>query len=95
WAEAADGGARAMGRAMGAIAPGRRADLVELDAAAPDLYGRSGDAITNALVFSGSSGLVRNVMVGGRWRVRDRRHRLDEEAARDYRRVVGRLLVEG
>ncbi len=95
WLEAADGGGRAIGRAMGAIAAGRRADLVELDAAAPDLHGRNGDAITNALVFSGSSGLVRNVMVGGRWVVRGRRHRLDEEAARDYRRVVGRLLAEG
>jgi len=95
WAEAADGGARAIGRAMGAIAAGRRADLVELDAAAPDLHGRSGDAITNALVFAGSSGLVRNVMVGGRWVVRDRCHRLDEPAQRDYRRVVGRLLAEG
>lgn len=95
WLEAADGGGRAIGRAMGAIATGRRADLVELDAAAPDLHGRSGDAITNALVFAGSSGLVRNVMVGGRWLVRDRCHPLDEEAARDYRRVAGRLLADG
>lgn len=94
WAEAAVGGGRAMGRPMGAIAPGLRADLVELDADAPDLCGRSGDTVANALVFSGSTGLVRNVMVGGRWVVRDRRHRLDADVDRDYRRVVARLLAD-
>ncbi len=94
WAEAAAGGARAIGRMMGSIAPGHRADLVELDANAPDLQDRDGDAIANALVFSGTCGLVRNVMVGGRWVVRDRRHRLDDAASDAYRRVVAGLLAD-
>ena len=93
WLEAASGGAQALGRAMGAIAPGHRADLVVLDAALPDLAGRSGDSIANAAVFSGSEGLVRDVMVGGRWQVRDGRHPLEASAGAAYKEAVGQLLA--
>ena len=82
WLEAAAGGAQAVGRAMGAIAPGKRADLVVLDS------DHHGDAAANALVFSGTPGMVRDVMVAGRWVVRDRRHEREVDAASDYRRVV-------
>jgi formimidoylglutamate deiminase len=91
WIEAAAGGARALGRRMGAIAAGRRADLVVLDAEAPDLAGRSGDAIANALVFSGAGLLVRDVMVGGNWVVCGARHAAEERAAADFRRAVAEL----
>ena len=93
WLEAAAGGAQALGRAMGAIAPGHRADLVVLDADRPDLAGRGGDDIANAAVFSGSEGLVRDVMVGGRWRVRDGHHLLEAKAAADYASAVKDLLA--
>jgi len=93
WREAAAGGAQALGRRMGALAPGLRADLVVLDGAHPDLAARDGDAIANAFVFSGASDLVRDVMVGGRWVVREAGHPLAEAAARDYRRAVAELLA--
>ena len=93
WLEAAAGGAQAVGRAMGAIATGHRADLVVLDAARPDLAGRSGDQIANAAVFSGSEALVRDVMVGGRWQVREGRHPQEAEASADYAKTVKELLA--
>jgi formimidoylglutamate deiminase len=92
WLEAAAGGARALARPMGALAPGHRADLVVLDAAHPDLASRSGDAVTNSLVFSGGRGFVRDVMVAGRWIVREARHPLAAQAGRDYRRALAELL---
>jgi formimidoylglutamate deiminase len=92
WLEAAAGG-RSLGRAMGAIAPGMRADLVVLKGDHPDLSGRSGDAIANALIFSGATDLVRDVMVGGSWTVRGGRHPLQEQAATDYKRAVAELLA--
>lgn len=92
WSEAAEGGAQALGRRMGAIATGRRADLVVLDAAHPDLAARGGDAITNALVFAGATNLVRDVMTGGIWRVRDAHHPLAEAAAHEYRLALAELL---
>jgi formimidoylglutamate deiminase len=93
WLEAAAGGAQALGRRMGALAPGMRADLVVLDAEHPDLAGRGGDAAANALVFSGSSDLVRDVMVGGRWVVQQRCHAAEEAAAARYRDVLRLLLA--
>jgi formimidoylglutamate deiminase len=92
WLEAAAGGAQALGREMGALATGKRADLVVLDGEHPDLAPRTGDAIANALVFSGTSGLVRDVMVAGRWVVRERRHAQDEAAAQRYARAVAELI---
>jgi len=93
WLEAAAGGGWAMGRAMGAIAPGMRADLVVLDPAHPNLVARSGDAIANALIFGGGEGMVRDVMVGGQWRVRAGHHPGAETAAADYRSVMRELLA--
>jgi formimidoylglutamate deiminase len=93
WLEAAAGGAQALGRAMGAIAPGKRADLVVLDGQHPDIVARQGDAISNAFVFSGSRELVRDVMVAGRWAVERGRHASEDAAAEGYRRAVGGLLA--
>jgi formimidoylglutamate deiminase len=78
---------------MGAIAPGRRADLVVLRADSADLAGRSGDAIANSLIFSGARGLVRDVMVGGKWLVRDTCHPLAQQSDAQFRRVTARLLA--
>ena len=93
WREAATGGAQAMGRRMGAIATGMRADLVVLDADHPDVAGRVGDAIANALVFSGASGLVRDVLAAGRWMVREKRHRKGFQASAAYKRALKQLLA--
>lgn len=92
WLEAAAGGA-ALGRRMGAIAPGLRADLVVLDASQPDLAGRSGDAIANAFIFSGAAGLVRDVMAGGQWAVNGGRHAREEQAREAYARATAELLA--
>ena len=42
-------------------------------------------------VFAGNANLVRDVMVGGEWVVREHRHRDAERIARRYRGVVERL----
>jgi formimidoylglutamate deiminase len=93
WLEAAAGGAQALGRRMGALAPGLRADFVVLDGEHPDLAGRSGEAIADALVFSGSGDLVRDVMVGGRWVVQQKHHAAEEAAASRYKDALKNLLA--
>ena len=93
WLEAAAGGAQAMGRKMGALAAGQRADFVVLDGEQPDIAGKSGDMIANTAIFCGTPGLVRDVMVGGRWQVRDGRHALEDSASRDYGKAVKALLA--
>jgi formimidoylglutamate deiminase len=91
WLEAA-AGAQALGRRMGAIAPGMRADLVVLDAGHADLSGRTGDAISNALIFSGGRGMVCDVMVGGAWVIREGSHPREEAATIAYKKAVSDLL---
>ena len=93
WLEAAAGGAQALGRRMGALAPGLRADLVVLDGEHADLAGRTGDALSNALVFSGSTDFVRDVMVAGRWVVQQKRHAAEEAATSRYKDAVKLLLA--
>jgi formimidoylglutamate deiminase len=43
-------------------------------------------------VFSGNVNLVRDVMVGGSWMVRDGRHPRRDEIAAAYRAVVTSLI---
>ncbi|MFZ5475245.1 MAG: amidohydrolase family protein [Myxococcota bacterium] len=73
WAEALAAGARLAGESLGVrlgrIAPGHAADLVVLDPApGPPLVD-----LPAALVFRFGAGMVRDVMVAGAWRLRDRR----------------------
>ena len=92
WSRALEGGAAASGRRLGALAPGHRADLLVLDGDHPLAYGRRGDRLVDALVFAGNVPLVRQVLVGGRWRVRDGRHEAEADVASAYCRVLDRLL---
>ena len=87
WRRALAGGAQAAGRPVGRLAAGCRADLLVLDRDHPILAGRDGDMLLDALVFSGNANPVRDVMVGGRWVVREGRHPLEDEAAAAYRAV--------
>jgi formimidoylglutamate deiminase len=87
------GGAQASGRRIGAIAPGRRADLVELDDTHPLLLGRERDALLDAWVFSGQCNPVRRVVCGGRVVVEAGRH-VDAMAIRDgFAAAMRRLMA--
>ena len=90
-AAALDGGARALARDTGTLEAGRAADIVTLDASHPLLAGKTDDAILDTYVFAGNANLVRDVMVGGRWVVRDGRHREEEAVGRDFVRTMERL----
>ena len=84
-------GCRALGWKGGRVARGRRADLVVLDAEHPALVGRGGGQVLDSWIFSGTDNPVRDVMVGGRWVVREGRHAREEEIGRRYAATVRRL----
>jgi formimidoylglutamate deiminase len=92
WQAALAGGAQALGRRIGRLAPGCRADLICIDDRHPTLVGRGGELLLDALVFSGNANPVRDVMVGGRWLVRDGAHVRRDEIAKAYRATVTRLV---
>jgi len=85
------GGAQALGRASGGIAPGRIADLVALDATAPDLTGRHEDSVLDTWIFATGDGLVRDVWSAGRHVVQDGRHIARAVITAQYRTCLTRL----
>ena len=88
---AAEGGAQALGINAGRIAPGARADLVVLDRDHPAMWNKSPQQALDAWIFAGDSGCVRDVMVGGSWRIRERRHQRDAELAARFRKTQAEL----
>ncbi len=86
------GGAQALGQPTGALAVGKRADLLVLDGSDPYLQTASGDAILNRWLFAGGDRQVRDVMVAGQWRVRDGKHALEEQSTREFTDVLHELL---
>ena len=91
WRQALRGGAQASGRAVGSLAAGRRADLLVLDSAHPNLDGLAADEVLGRFLFCGNDNLVRDVLAGGRWVVRDGRHIDQDGIARRYTQAVRAL----
>jgi formimidoylglutamate deiminase len=92
WQAALDGGARAAGQPA-PLSPGASADLIVLDDAAPLLAARDEASVLDSFIFAGNTPLVRDVMAGGRWAVRDFRHHDEERIAARYRRTVAALAA--
>lgn len=87
------GGAQASGRAIGALAPGKRADIVVLDDTHPDLCAVSGDRWLDAMTFVAGKSAIAGVFVGGRQVVERGRHFKRASITERYRRVVQRLAA--
>lgn len=92
WRAACSGGAKACGRAIGAIAPGCRADMVTLDRDHPALAGRSGEAALDSAIFAANALPLSQVMVGGRLLVSAGRHHAREPIGRRFAAVMRKLL---
>jgi len=91
WQGALRGGAQAAGRPLGALAAGKRADLIVLDHEHPNLEGIDAADVLGTFVFCGNDNLVNDVMVGGRWVVRNHEHRGQTAIARRYQQTVADL----
>jgi formimidoylglutamate deiminase len=90
WRDAAQHGAQAIGQPAQAIAVGQRADWVVLDATHPSMAGAAESALDH-LVFAGGSAAIRDVMVAGRWVVKDRHHASEERLREHFGQLMGRL----
>jgi formimidoylglutamate deiminase len=86
------GGAQALGQPIGRIEMGHRADWVVLNTDDPAMAEHSGDGLLDAAIFGPVRAPVRDVMVAGRWQVREGRHALAAASLARYRAVMKRLL---
>ncbi|SNB75440.1 formimidoylglutamate deiminase [Arboricoccus pini] len=84
------GAGQALARGFG-LAPGMPADFLVLDGDDPFIQAASGDQILDRWIFALGQRVVRDVMVAGRWRIRDRHHAEEEVIDRAFARVLRRL----
>ncbi len=74
YSSAVAGGAQALGFAAAGLSVGAPADIVVLDTERPEFAGVTPAALLDSYVFSPRPGAVRDVMVGGKWVIRQRHH---------------------
>jgi formiminoglutamate deiminase len=87
------GGAQALRQPIGALAVGRRADVVLLDAEHPDLASRRDDEWLDAWIFVAGRRAVRSVLVGGERLLEAGRHLLRPQLESRYKRVIAKLAA--
>lgn len=93
WRAALAGGAAALGRCTGALAPGHRADLLVLDPEHPMLWNKSGDDLLDSLVFAGDGRMIRDVMIGGQTVIAAGRHPRETAIRAAWRAALQQLLA--
>jgi formimidoylglutamate deiminase len=84
-------GARALGVAAGELTAGSSADFFTVDLDDVSIAGNSGNDLLPLAVFSLGRSAIRDVVVNGRWVVRDQRHPLQEEIVSRYKELHRKL----
>jgi formimidoylglutamate deiminase len=84
-------GARALGVPTGELTAGSPADFFTVDLDDVSIAGNSGNDLLPLAVFSLSRSAIRDVMVNGRWVVRDQRHPLQEEIVARFKELHRKL----
>ncbi len=84
-------GARALGVSAGQFAPGAFADFITVDLDEVSIAGNSGEDLLPLAVFSLSRSAIRDVVVNGRWVVRDQRHPLQQEIVSRFKQLHRKL----
>ncbi|MGE0714670.1 MAG: formimidoylglutamate deiminase [Alphaproteobacteria bacterium] len=93
WDRSLAGGTAVHGRAIGALAPGMRADIVALDPDHPALVGRTDDHWLDGWIFAGDGRAVADVWVGGRHVVKEGRHVARDAARSRFARTIAKLAA--
>ena len=93
WRDAAQAGALAIGQPAGVIAVGNRADWLVMDAAHPTLLGAAADSALDHLLFARAEAAIRDVMVAGRWVIKDRRHAVDDKLQPRFAALMRKLAA--
>jgi formimidoylglutamate deiminase len=91
WCEAASAGARALGQPVGSLQVGRRADWLVLDPSHAALAGATLEGTLDHVVFAAADRAIRDVMVAGRWVVRDGHHACEAVTQLEFSTLLGQL----
>jgi formimidoylglutamate deiminase len=89
---AAVNGANTVNQNVGEIAVGKRADLVVLDLNHPTLYAKKGSILLDAAIFACDKLPVKDVMVAGKWSLKNTTNAKSEQITKDYLGVMDKLM---
>jgi formimidoylglutamate deiminase len=84
-------GGRSLAVAAGDLTPGSAADFFTVDRDDVSIAGHSGEDLLPLAVFSLSRSAIRDVVVNGRWIVRDQRHPLQDEIVSRFKELHRKL----
>ena len=87
-------GACALAVPVGKLTPGRLADFITIDLDDSSIAGNSADDLLSTLVFSMSRAAIRDVVVGGRFILRDQQHTRHAEIISRYKEVHDAIWSE-
>ena len=87
-------GACALAVPVGKLTPGRLADFITIDLDDSSVAGNSAADLLSALVFSMSRSAIRDVVVGGRFTLRDQQHARHAEIISRYKEVHDAIWSE-
>ena len=90
---ACEGGVQALGRAAGRIQVGRQADLIVLDDTDPVLWGKHPQQRLDSWIFGTQRPVVKDVMVGGQWCIRNTHHPAEEQVRINFQHTMKKLLI--
>ncbi len=88
------GGAQALGRLAGSLAPGNWADMIAIDVENPALLGLNGDRLLDGWIFAGDRHAVGDVWSAGRHVVHEGRHRDRDAIFAAYKARVASILAK-
>ncbi|GAA0811457.1 formimidoylglutamate deiminase [Colwellia asteriadis] len=91
WQRAAQGGAQSTNANTGLLAVGMQADLVVLDGRKTQLFAHDNKHLLDSVIFASQQSPVCDVMVNGRWVIRDTSHKQELESADDFSQLLARL----
>jgi formimidoylglutamate deiminase len=86
------GGAQALGRDSGGLAPGKWADMIAIDVENAALFGLSGDRLLDGWIFAGDRQAVSDVWSAGRHVVHEGRHRDRTAIVKTYKTRLAAIL---
>ena len=87
------GGAQSLGMPVGSLIAGQRADMVILDSNNPSIISHTTETVLDAWILSATTNPVRDVMVKGRWVIRDDKHEFEHEIVSGYKNTMNELLA--
>jgi formimidoylglutamate deiminase len=86
------GGAQALGQPVGAIAVGKRADWLVLDAKNPFVATADSSAIFDRWLFGNTQQLITDVAVGGKWVIQNGHHAAEDSTNESFIRTLHALM---